>query len=100
MYCFGKENKPRQFLPKTNINRAIKLFCGSWEIRANFLGLWRENVAFASKVFAIIFPGVVVGLANAPSVLKIASLSFVLSNITSELTRTSVTNDSFLTLLF
>ncbi|PQE33010.1 glycoside hydrolase protein [Rutstroemia sp. NJR-2017a WRK4] len=82
MYYFGKENESRQSLRTTNISRAIKLFCGSWEIRANFLGLWREHVAFASKVFAIIFPGVVVGLANAPSVLKIASLSFVLSNIT------------------
>jgi hypothetical protein len=90
MYCFGKEIELRQFLQTANITRAIKLFCGSWEIRANFLGLWREHVAFASKVFAIIFPGVVVGLANAPSVLKIGSLSFVLSNITSEPTKTCV----------
>ncbi|KAM3075187.1 hypothetical protein ACMFMF_005866 [Clarireedia jacksonii] len=67
---------------------SVKLFCGSWEIRGNFLGLWREHVAFASKVFAIIFPGLVVGLANTPSVLKNEFLSFALSTITMMLSMT------------
>ncbi|KAM3076554.1 hypothetical protein ACMFMG_007362 [Clarireedia jacksonii] len=70
------------------IHRSVKLFCGSWEIRGNFLGLWREHVAFASKVFAIIFPGLVVGLANTPSVLKNEFLSFALSTITMMLSMT------------
>ncbi|APA11922.1 hypothetical protein sscle_08g066920 [Sclerotinia sclerotiorum 1980 UF-70] len=62
---------------------AVKLFCGSWEIRANFLGSWlRENISFLSKIFAVIMPGILVGLGKAPVVLKSPRATFILTNFT------------------
>ncbi|KAF7870550.1 hypothetical protein EAF04_004294 [Stromatinia cepivora] len=62
---------------------AVKLFCGSWEVRANFLGSWlRENTSFISKIFAVIMPGILVGAGKAPLVLKSPRATFILSNFT------------------
>ncbi|CAD6444337.1 9c1bf90e-de70-4607-976d-dff0b9741d74 [Sclerotinia trifoliorum] len=62
---------------------AVKLFCGSWEIRANFLGSWmRENISLISKIFAVIMPGILVGVGKAPAVLKSPGATFILTNLT------------------
>ncbi|TGO52245.1 hypothetical protein BCON_0145g00270 [Botryotinia convoluta] len=62
---------------------AVKLFCGSWEIRANFLGSWlREHISFISKIFAIVVPGILVGVGHAPAVLRSLVATFILMNST------------------
>ncbi|KAA8569151.1 hypothetical protein EYC84_000820 [Monilinia fructicola] len=62
---------------------AVKLFCGSWEIRANFLGGWlRENISLISKIFAITIPALLIGLGHAPLVLTSLVATFLLSNFT------------------
>lgn len=82
-------------LHKLTMARAVKLFCGSWEIRANFLGSrMLEHIFFMSKIFAILVPALLVGLGHTPIVLKSYVASFILSNITSKLC-TSVLYPSF-----
>ncbi|ESZ91386.1 hypothetical protein SBOR_8238 [Sclerotinia borealis F-4128] len=62
---------------------AVKLFCGSWEIRANFLGSWlRENISFISKIVAVIAPAILVGFGHAPVVLKSLAATLILSTFT------------------
>ncbi|RAL58557.1 hypothetical protein DID88_003333 [Monilinia fructigena] len=62
---------------------AVKLFCGSWEIRANFLGSWlREHISLISKLFAITIPALLIGLGHAPLVLTSLVATFLLSNFT------------------
>ncbi|KAB8294840.1 hypothetical protein EYC80_006801 [Monilinia laxa] len=62
---------------------AVNLFCGSWEIRANFLGgLLREHISLISKLFAITIPALLIGLGHAPLVLTSLVATFLLSNFT------------------
>ncbi|KAN0108479.1 hypothetical protein V8E51_008221 [Hyaloscypha variabilis] len=46
----------------------VQLFTGSWGIRSNWLGNWHDRVPLISKVFSILFPGLIVGLLNVQAV--------------------------------
>jgi hypothetical protein len=64
--------------------RSVALFCGSWGIRSNWLGDWHDRVSPISKVFAVLFPSIIVGLSHAPAVIHLTGLFFVVTNITSK----------------
>lgn len=64
--------------------RATSLFCGCYQIQTKWLGDWNEHLQSTAKVVAILFPGLVIGLANAPPILAIPALDFVLQNLTSK----------------
>jgi hypothetical protein len=50
------------------LHRTVQLFIGSWGIRSNWLGNWHDRGPLISKVFSIIFPGLIVGLLNIQAV--------------------------------
>ncbi|QSZ36485.1 hypothetical protein DSL72_006365 [Monilinia vaccinii-corymbosi] len=62
---------------------AVKLFCGSWEIRANFLGGWMlDRISLISKIFAITIPAILVGFGHSSFVLKSRVSTFIVTNLT------------------
>lgn len=48
--------------PLTPYNRAVLLFVGSWNLRANWLGSWHNRMGPISKVFSVTFPIITVGV--------------------------------------
>ncbi|RFU35838.1 hypothetical protein B7463_g477, partial [Scytalidium lignicola] len=61
---------------------SITLFCGAWGIHAIWLGSWRDRANLSSKIFSVIFPGIVIGIANSPSVFNIPGLFLFFRDIT------------------
>lgn len=87
MFCSGKlsSSESEQLVDSADLNfRSVALFYGSWGIRSNWLGDWYERVAPISKVFAVLFPTIIVGLSHANAVLQSASLFFIITNFTSK----------------
>lgn len=64
---------------------SLSLFCGSWEIRASWLGVLREHIGLISKIFAIVFPAIVMALRTSKAIIEITALYFVVTNINSKL---------------
>ena len=60
------------------------LFNGAWGFRTNWLGNFRDRIGTISKVFAVLWPALIVGLENTSVVLKNVPLFFVVSYITSK----------------
>lgn len=83
MFYSGKFSSGSDISLTNSIFRSVALFYGSWGIRSNWLGDWHERVGPISKVFAIIFPSIIVGLSHANAVLQNTGLFFVVTNITS-----------------
>ena len=44
------------------------MFTGSWGIRNNWLGGWQDRVPTISKVYSVLWPGLIVGLLNITAV--------------------------------
>ena len=64
--------------------RSVALFCGSWSIRSDLLGRQHGRVALISKMLAVFFPSIIVGLSHAPGVIHLTKLFFIVTNITSK----------------
>ncbi|KAF8851897.1 hypothetical protein BDZ45DRAFT_129285 [Acephala macrosclerotiorum] len=59
----------------------VALFTGSWGIRLKWLGDWHERVAPISKVFSVLFPGLIVGLLNVTAIQDNAGVFIFISYI-------------------
>ncbi|KAH8596385.1 hypothetical protein B0O99DRAFT_593705 [Bisporella sp. PMI_857] len=62
---------------------AVGLFCGAWGVKGpRLFGGLVDNAGPASKIFAIVWPGLIIGVSSIQAVLKNIALLFVLTNIT------------------
>ena len=61
----------------------MALFIASWEIHVGWLGEWRLRMGTLSKIFAVLFSGLIVGLSNVEAIADITALDFVIMNMTS-----------------
>lgn len=62
---------------------SVSLFYGSWQIRANWLGRLHEHISLISKVFAIMFPVLIMTLRTIKAILDIPALFFIVTNFVS-----------------
>ncbi|CZR59817.1 uncharacterized protein PAC_09711 [Phialocephala subalpina] len=59
----------------------VALFTGSWGIRSKWLGDWHDRIAPISKVFSVIFPGLIIGLLNVTAIQDNAGVFIFISYI-------------------
>ncbi|CAL3967470.1 unnamed protein product [Diplocarpon coronariae] len=67
----------------------VALFTGSWGIRSNWLGDWHSRASPVSKVFSILFPGLIIGLMQIES-LQREALPFIVMTYFSMFTSLSI----------
>lgn len=84
MFCSGKFCDLDGVRRLLYSSRTVALFTGSWGIRNNRLGDWNDRVAPISKVFAVLFPAVIIGLLNAQPVIDSGAATIVVSYIASK----------------
>lgn len=65
--------------------RATTLFCGIWGIQGRWLGSLRTKASLSSKLFLILWPGLIIGLQSVKAIAKITALFFIITYGTSEL---------------
>ena len=82
--------------------RSVDLFTSSWGFRTPWLGDWLPRIGPISKVFSIVFPGLIIGLMNAQFLLKSGVATFIISEGTSECQKKhlAATNQKLMTLVF
>lgn len=67
--------------------RSVQLFTGSWGFRNNWLGNWHDHVPLISKVFSVIFPGLITGLLSVQAVTNNVAAFIVVAYISSQCSR-------------
>ncbi len=67
--------------------RTVQLFTGSWGFRNNWLGNWHDRVPLISKVFSVIFPGLIIGLLSVQSITNNVGAFIVVAYISSKCAR-------------
>ncbi|KAH8821638.1 hypothetical protein F5884DRAFT_850857 [Xylogone sp. PMI_703] len=61
---------------------SVSLFCSSWEIRGAWLGSSRDKANTSAKIFSVLFPAIVIGVANSAPVFKSPGLFLFFRDIT------------------
>jgi len=67
--------------------RTVQLFTGSWGFRNYWLGNWHDHVPLISKVFSVIFPGLIIGLLSVQAVTNSVGAFIAVAYISSECSR-------------
>ena len=66
--------------------RACGLFVSAWQIGPQGLGSWQFHIPLASKIFAVVWPGFIIGILTIQVIKSSTALYFTASNITSRFT--------------
>jgi hypothetical protein len=63
---------------------SVSLFYGSWGLRASWLGSLQAHMSLISKVFALVFPAILMSLRTSNAILDIPALFFIVTNFVSK----------------